>query len=73
MTKFEIGRRYAHNGLLSLTLTVVARTAKTITFESDEGEVVKRRINADKTYYREAETVYLGGYYIDADANSCLI
>ena len=79
MKEFEVGKTYStrsicdHNCTISLTVT--ARTAATITTIDDRGEVQRLKIAKKVSTYRNAETVYPWGQYsmapmIDATQNA---
>ena len=62
IVKFEVGKsyyyRFACDSDTVVTVTVIKRTAKTITFKEDDGEVKTRRIYI----YGNCENVSLGRY-----------
>lgn len=67
MKKFEIGQTYQMRSICNhdciWTYKVIARTAQTVTLESDEGKTQKCRIAKKVSEWSNTETVYpLGSY-----------
>ena len=67
MKKFEVGKKYSMRSIgdwdCVWTYKVVARTAKTITIESEDGEIKKCRINKYLLDIEGIEGVYPLGRY----------
>lgn len=67
MKKFEIGKTYETRSLCNhdciIQITVIERTAATLTVKDEMGEIQKLRINKKLTEIREAETVLPWGRY----------
>lgn len=67
MKKFEIGKTYSTvsivNSDCTISLTVTARTACTITATDNSGKTLKLKISKKISTYRDAETVYPWGQY----------
>jgi hypothetical protein len=79
MVKFEIGKVYAMKSPCYQdcvwVYTVMARTASTITLESEDGEVIKCRINKKDMEHFGAEAVRPLGTYSMCPilrANKCI-
>lgn len=66
MKKFEIGKTYSCKSVCGndcvWSYTVIARTAKMVTL-SDGNKIIKRRIIAKLSEYRDAESVYPLGQF----------
>lgn len=67
MKKFEIGKTYSTRSIANsdctISLTVIARTACTITATDDGGKTLKLKISKKTSTFRDAETVYPWGQY----------
>lgn len=67
MKKFEIGKTYSTISIVdsdcTISLTVTARTASTITATDDGGKTLKLKISKKASTFRDAETVYPWGQY----------